>query len=74
MLIAKKLPSEKQRKDPLWIIVVSIIIGSILSGLSDVLCISRMAATVYVFNHAILGAVSAYMVWNLVCIYHGAIY
>ena len=30
MLIAKKLPSEKQRKDPLWIIVVSIIIGSIL--------------------------------------------
>ena len=30
MLIAKKLPSEKQRQDPLWIIVVSIIIGSIL--------------------------------------------
>ena len=30
MLIAKKLPSEKQRKDPLYIIVISIIIGSIL--------------------------------------------
>jgi len=30
MLIAKKLPSEKQRKDPLWIIIVSIVIASIL--------------------------------------------
>ncbi|WP_445116285.1 rod shape-determining protein MreD [Acinetobacter sp. WZC-1] len=30
MLIAKKLSSETQRKDPLFVIVVSIIIGSIL--------------------------------------------
>ncbi len=30
MLIAKKLPSEKQRKDPLIVIIISIVIGSIL--------------------------------------------
>ncbi|ENV35109.1 rod shape-determining protein MreD [Acinetobacter gerneri] len=30
MLIAKKLPSEQQRKDPLFVIIVSVIIASIL--------------------------------------------
>ena len=44
------------------------------SGVSDVLCDSRMATTIYVFDHAVLGVVSTYMVWNLVCIYHGSIY
>ena len=67
MLIAKMRP--KTHRDPLFAIVISVIVASVLS-VYPLSYETSMASIIYVNGHAILGIVSADLVRDLVCICH----
>ncbi len=68
-----KLKREK-RKDPLWGIIISRYRGFCAHGLPAILRYFRLAPIIHVDDYAVLGGMSANVVWGLVCIWNGDFY
>ncbi len=67
-----KLKREK-RKDPLWGIILSIIVGSVLMIYPLSYDISGWRPLFH-YDHVVLGCVPANMVWGVVRIWYGDFY